>query len=41
MKMARGEIDRLQALMDGLYQVEGDMNLFVKMEGLLIPALKK
>ena len=31
MKMARGEIDRPRALMDGLYHVEGDMNLLMKM----------
>ena len=31
MKIARGEIDRPKALMDGLYQVEGDMNLLIKM----------
>lgn len=31
MKIARGEIDRPQALMDGLYHVEGDMNLLMKM----------
>jgi len=31
MKMVRGEIDRPQSLMEGLYQVEGDMNLLMKM----------
>jgi putative sterol carrier protein len=31
MKMARGEINRAQALMDGLYKVEGDMDLLIKM----------
>jgi multimeric flavodoxin WrbA/putative sterol carrier protein len=31
MKIARQEINRAQALMDGLYQVEGDMNLLLKM----------
>jgi len=29
--MARREIDRPKALMDGLYYVEGDMNLLMKM----------
>jgi putative sterol carrier protein len=31
LKVARGEINRAKALMDGLYQVEGDMNLLLKM----------
>jgi multimeric flavodoxin WrbA/putative sterol carrier protein len=34
MKMARGEIDRPKALMEGLYRVEGDMNLLMKMDKL-------
>jgi len=31
MKMARGEINKPKALMDGLYKVEGDMNLLIRM----------
>lgn len=31
LKMARGEINRPKALMDGLFKVEGDMNLLMKM----------
>ncbi len=31
MKMARGEINKAKALMDGLYKVEGDVNLLIKM----------
>lgn len=31
MKIARQEINRAQALMDGLYDVKGDMNLLMKM----------
>ena len=31
MKMARGEINRAQALMEGLYKAEGDMDLLIKM----------
>jgi putative sterol carrier protein len=31
LKIARGEINRPKALMDGLYRVEGDMNLLLKM----------
>jgi putative sterol carrier protein len=31
LKIARGEINRAKALMDGLYQVEGDMGLLLKM----------
>ncbi|HUL23153.1 MAG TPA: SCP2 sterol-binding domain-containing protein [Thermodesulfobacteriota bacterium] len=39
MKIARQEINRAQALMDGLYEVEGDMNLLLKMGDLFrLPA---
>jgi len=31
LKIAKGEINRAKALMDGLYRVEGDMNLLLKM----------
>jgi len=31
LKMARGEISRPKALMEGLYRVEGDMSLLMKM----------
>jgi len=31
LKVARGEINRAKALMDGLYQVEGDMSLLLRM----------
>ncbi|MGZ3596050.1 MAG: SCP2 sterol-binding domain-containing protein [Syntrophales bacterium] len=31
MKMARSEINKARALMDGLYKVEGDINLLIKM----------
>jgi multimeric flavodoxin WrbA/putative sterol carrier protein len=31
LKIARGEIDRPKALMDGLYKVEGDMGLLMKL----------
>ncbi len=31
LKVARGEINRAKALMDGLYRVEGDMSLLLKM----------
>ena len=31
LKIARGEINRAKALMDGLYQVEGDMSLLLRM----------
>jgi putative sterol carrier protein len=31
LKIARGEINRAKALMDGLYRVEGDMSLLLKM----------
>lgn len=34
MKMARGETNRAQAFMDGLYKVEGNMDLLMKMEEL-------
>jgi multimeric flavodoxin WrbA/putative sterol carrier protein len=34
MKIARQEINRAQALMDGLYEVEGDMNFLMKMGNL-------
>jgi hypothetical protein len=37
MKIARQEINRAQALMDGHYEVEGDMNLLVKMGDLFRP----
>lgn len=30
LKIARGEINRAKALMDGLYQVEGDMSLLLR-----------
>ena len=40
MKMARGEIDRPRALMEGLYHVEGDMNLLMKMGGLFRAPVK-
>jgi putative sterol carrier protein len=31
LKVARGEINRAKALMDGLYHVEGDMSLLLRM----------
>jgi hypothetical protein len=37
LKIARGEINRAKALMDGLYQVEGDMGLLLKMGELFRP----
>jgi multimeric flavodoxin WrbA/putative sterol carrier protein len=40
MKIARQEINRAQALMDGLYEVEGDMNLLLKMGDLFHPPTK-
>ena len=40
MKIARQEINRAQALMDGLYRVEGDMNLLLKMGHLFRPPAK-
>jgi multimeric flavodoxin WrbA/putative sterol carrier protein len=41
LKMARGEIDRPKALMDGLFRVEGDMNLLMKMSALFRPPRKR
>ena len=41
LKMARGEIDRPKALMDGLFRVEGDMNLLMKMSILFHPPQKR
>ncbi len=40
MKIARQEINRAQALMDGLYEVEGDMNLLMKIGDLFRPPTK-
>ena len=40
MKIARQEINRAQALMDGLYEVEGDMNFLMKMGDLFRPPAK-
>jgi putative sterol carrier protein len=37
MKMSRGEINRPKALMDGLYTVEGDTNLLIRMAELFQP----
>lgn len=37
LKIARQEINRAQALMDGLYNVKGDMNLLIKMGELFRP----
>jgi SCP-2 sterol transfer family len=37
LKVARGEINRAKALMDGLYHVEGDMGLLLKMGDLFHP----
>ncbi|MGZ3590358.1 MAG: SCP2 sterol-binding domain-containing protein [Thermodesulfobacteriota bacterium] len=37
LKIARREIDPARALMDGLYEVKGDMNLLVKMRDLFRP----
>ena len=37
MKMSRGEINKPKAFMDGLYKVEGDMNLLIKMAELFQP----
>jgi putative sterol carrier protein len=39
-KMARGEINRPKALMDGLFKVEGDINLLLKMGDLFKPPTK-
>jgi SCP-2 sterol transfer family len=36
-KMARGEINRPQAFMEGLYTVEGDMALLTRMGDLFKP----
>jgi len=41
MKMVRGEIDRPKALMEGLYRVEGDMNLLMKMDKLFRAPVKE
>ena len=41
LRMARGEIDRPKALMDGLFRVEGDMNLLMKMSMLFHPPQKR
>jgi putative sterol carrier protein len=38
MKMVRGEINRQKSLMDGLYKVEGDMELLIKMGKLFSPS---
>ena len=40
LKIARQEINRAQALMDGLYEVGGDMNLLMKMGDLFRPPAK-
>ena len=40
LKMARGEINRPKALMDGLFKVEGDMNLLMKLGELFQPPAK-
>ncbi len=40
LKIARQEINRAHALMDGLYGVEGDMNLLLKMGDLFRPPTK-
>ena len=40
LKIARGEIDRPRALMDGLFRVEGDMGLLMKMGDLFHPPRK-
>ena len=37
LKMARGEINRPKALMDGLFKIEGDINLLLKMGELFQP----
>ena len=41
LRMARGEINRPKALMDGLFTVEGDMNILLKMGELFHPPAKK
>ena len=40
LKIARQEINRAQALMDGLYEVDGDMNLLMRMGDLFRPPTK-
>jgi multimeric flavodoxin WrbA/putative sterol carrier protein len=40
LRIARQEINRAQALMDGLYEVEGEMNLLLKMGDLFRPPTK-
>ncbi len=40
LKIARQEINRAQALMDGLYEVEGDMSFLMKMGDLFRPPTK-
>jgi multimeric flavodoxin WrbA/putative sterol carrier protein len=40
LKIARQQINRAQALMDGLYDVKGDMNLLMKMGDLFRPPTK-
>ncbi len=40
LKIARREINPAQALMDGLYEVKGDMNLLIKMGELFHPPTK-
>jgi putative sterol carrier protein len=40
LKMARGEINRPKALMDGLFKIEGDINLLLKMGELFQPPAK-
>lgn len=40
MKMVRGEINHVQALMNGFYKVDGDMDLLMKMGKLFSPAGK-
>jgi hypothetical protein len=37
LKIARGEVNRAKALMDGLYQVEGDMSLLLRLGDLFRP----
>ena len=41
LKIARREIDPARALMDGLYEVKGDMNLLTKMRDLFRPPTKE
>ncbi len=41
LKMARGEISRPKALMDGLYRVEGDMSLLMRMGDIFHAPVKK